>query len=276
MISTSSSGFASESIPYVTADEAYFLLKTQLNKFIDLVKTLDPVDWNKPTACTLWTVRDIVAHQAGGYASGKSYREMIRQYGRLPKPGQLPEDAVNELQLRERANCSPEELIAELAQTGPEAARNWAYGFRLVKGLAIPHTIAGTLSLRYLMWVIHSRDTWMHRLDICRATERTFETSSGQDRRIVALIMRDVARKLTRTLHKELDGKSLVFALSGFAGDTWQVGSGKPTAVIEMDALDFSIFVSGRFSYEQACTRANLSGDLDFANHALQNILILF
>jgi uncharacterized protein (TIGR03083 family) len=261
-----------ENIPYVTADEAYSILKTQLDRFLALVKTINPADWSKPTACTLWTVRDILAHQAGGYASGTGYGEMIRQYARFPKPGQLPEDAINELQLLERASRSPEELIAELERTGPEAARNWAYGFRLVKGFAIPHAVAGTLSLRYLMWVTHSRDTWMHRLDICRATGSAFEPSAGQDGRIVALIMRDVAW----SLRKKLDGKSLVFDLSGFAGGTWQVGPGEPAAVIRMDALDFSIFASGRFSYEEACARADLSGDLDLANHALRNILILF
>jgi uncharacterized protein (TIGR03083 family) len=271
-MSTSSAEIPTEGIPQITADEAYFLLKTQLDQCLTLVKTLDPSDWSKPTACTLWTVRDILAHQAGGYASGTSYGEMIRQYARIPKPGQLPEDAVNELQLRERANCTPEELIGELERAGPAAAQNWAYGFRLVKAVAIPHAVAGTLSLRYLMWVIHSRDTWMHRLDICRATGRPFEPSGGQDRRIVALIMRDVGR----SLRKKLAGKSLVFDLSGFAGDTWQVGSGEPSAMIRMDALDFSIFASGRSSYEEVCARAQLSGDQEVAKQALQNILILF
>lgn len=272
MVLISTSVLAAEDIQEVTADEAYSLMQTQLEQFLALLKTINSDDWNKPTACTLWNVRDILAHQVGGYASGVGYKEMIRQYARFPKPGQLPEDAINDFQLREHAGCSPDELIAELERVGPQAVQNWAYGFRLIKPLAIPHAVAGTLSLRYLMWIIHSRDTWMHRLDICRATERTFEPSDEQDCRIVALIMRDVER----SLRKKLDRKSLVFELSGFAGGTWQIGSREPAAVIHMDALDFSIFASGRFSYQEACARANLSGDLELANHALRNILILF
>ena len=77
------------SIPKVNADEAYSLLQTALSRFLALVETLDPTDWDKPTACAEWSVRDILAHQAGGYASGTSYREMLRQGRNKPKPGQL-------------------------------------------------------------------------------------------------------------------------------------------------------------------------------------------
>lgn len=64
------------------------------------------------------------------------------------------------------------------------------------------------------MWVIHSRATWTHHLDICRATDRTFERTSGHDHRIAVLVIRDVAK----TLAKKLGGRAAVFDLSGLAG----------------------------------------------------------
>ena len=152
-------------IPYVTEDEAHALLQTELDRFLRLVETLGPDDWSKPTACSAWDVRDMLAHQAGSYASGTGYEEVFRQ-SRNIRPGRLPEDAVNEFQLQERAGKTPAELIAELRQVGPPAAENWAYRFRLAKLVAIPHSVTGKLSLRHLMLVVHSRDTWMHRLDI--------------------------------------------------------------------------------------------------------------
>src|SRR5262245_46796651 len=173
-------------VPYVTGDEAYVLLRTELERLLALLESLAPDDWAKPTACTEWTVRDILAHQAGSYASGTSYREMIHQYLARPKPGQLPEDAVNALQLAERADTSPAQLIAEIRHLGPIAIHKWAYQFRLFKLLSVPHPVPGRLSMRDLMWVVHSRDTWMHRLDICRAIGRTFERTRGHDDRIVA------------------------------------------------------------------------------------------
>ena len=108
-------------VPYVTADEAHNLLRTELERFTALLETLNPDDWNRPTACTAWNVRDIVAHQAGGYASGTGYREMLRQYSAIPKKGQLPEDAINERQLKQRAGKSPTELITELRHVAPTA-----------------------------------------------------------------------------------------------------------------------------------------------------------
>jgi uncharacterized protein (TIGR03083 family) len=261
-----------ENIPSITADEAYHLMKTALARFLELVEDLDPEDWDKPTLCTEWSVRDILAHQAGGYASGTGYREMIRQGSRRPKPGQLIEDTINAFQLQERAGKSPAELIAELRQVGPIAARKWAYDFRLAKLISIPHPIAGKLSFRYLMWVIHSRDTWMHRLDICRATGREFEQTHEHDSRIVELVVKDVSDILAR----KFDGPALVLDLAGFAGGTWKIGKGEPAATIRMDVLEFNIFASGRYAYEVARPLMTITGDVPAAEEALKNILVLY
>jgi uncharacterized protein (TIGR03083 family) len=259
-------------IPYVTADEAYTLLQTAFERLLKLLADLDPSDWGKPTACTEWNVHDMVAHQAGGYASGASYGEMLRQYSVMPKPGQLPEDAVNARQVGERAAKTPAALIAELERVGPPAMRNWAYGFRAVKWIAIPHAIPGVLSLRHLMWVIHSRDTWMHRLDICRATGRAFEQTAEHDGRIVALVMRDVGQALRR----KLGGRALAFELGGTAGGSWQFGAGQPAALVQMDALEFNIFVSGRSRLPQARPLMQISGDVAWAESLLKGVLILY
>lgn len=260
------------SIPYVTADEACSLLKVEFERLLAVLVSLEPADWFKPTACSLWNVHDVVAHQAGGYASGTSYREMIRQYSRIPKRGQLPEDAVNELQVLERAGKSPAELIAELRNVGPPAIHNWSYHFHFAKRISIPHPVAGLFSLRHLMWVIHSRDTWMHRLDICKATGRPFEQTAEQDGRIVELIMLDV----TRALRKKLADKAVLFQLTGAAGGAWKTGPGQPTAAIQVDALDFCTLASGRSSYEEVFSSMAISGDAELANASLKDLLILF
>ncbi len=51
-------------IPYVTPAEAQQLAQEELRRLLALLKTLDDTDWHKPTACTAWNVRDMVAHQA--------------------------------------------------------------------------------------------------------------------------------------------------------------------------------------------------------------------
>ena len=259
-------------VPYVTADEAYQLMAVELERFLALVETLEPEDWGKPTACSAWDVRDILAHQAGGYASGASLREMLRQGRQQPEPGELPEDAVNAFQLQEREGRSPEELIAELREVGPTAARKWAYGFRLFKPFSIPHPDEGRLSFRHLMWVIHSRDTWMHRLDICRAADRAFHQTPEHDGRIVELMMRDTAAVLQ---HKTAD-PPLRFKLSGIAGGSWRTGTGEPTAEVQMNALDFNIFASGRWTLSEARPQMEISGDVPAAEAALEKLLVLY
>lgn len=259
-------------IPYVSADEALGLLQTELERFLALLETLQPDEWAKPTACSLWNVRDMVAHQAGGYASGSGYLEMIRQYSARPGKGQLPEDAINDLQLRERAGKSPAELMAELRQVGPVAIQKWAYQFRMIKPVVVPHPVGGRLSVRHLMWVIHSRDTWMHRLDICRATGREFQQTPEHDGRIAALVMRDVG-----TLFQgSRGGRAVLYDLSGVGGGVWKVGTGEAAATIQMDVLDFNIYASGRFTYEEACARATLLGDPALAQSALKRTQILY
>jgi uncharacterized protein (TIGR03083 family) len=269
--STASNNF-STSIPYVTAEEAFTLMQTSFERLLELLGTLDMQDWSKPTACTAWDVHDVVAHQAGGYASGTGYGEMLRQYGSIPKPGQLPEDTINARQVGERKEKSPGELIAELKETGPVAIQNWAYRFRLIKPLTLPHAVGGLMSMRYLMWVIHSRDTWMHRLDICRATGRAFEQTPEHDGRIAALVMRDVGRKLAR----KLGGQAIVFELSGLAGGAWKFGVGEPAVTVKMDVLEFNIFASGRSSFEQARKQMTITGDNAFAEELLRDLIILY
>ncbi|MEO6062181.1 MAG: maleylpyruvate isomerase family mycothiol-dependent enzyme [Thermoflexales bacterium] len=262
-----------ESIPDIrNADEAYRLLTESFGRFITLVESLDTGDWLKPTACTAWDAHDMVAHQAGGYLSGVSLGEMLRQYTRIPKAGQLPEDAINALQVGERKKMTPAELIAELKKVGPGAMRNWAYGFRAVKGIYVPHAVAGWMSLRYLMWVTHSRDTWMHRMDISRATNRPFAQTRDHDGRIVELVIRDVAKKLKR----KIGARAIGITLTGIAGGKWHVGAGTPAAEIEMDALDFNLLVSGRMSHEEGMKRANISGDSVLVEDAFKDILVLY
>jgi len=259
-------------IPYVTPDEAATLLRTEMQRFLMLLESLAPEDWNKPTACTAWSVRDILAHQAGGYASGTGYKEMIHQYISIPKNGQLPEDAINETQLSERMEKSPAELIAELRKVGPMAIENWAHQFRLIKLVSIPHKVAGFLSIRHLMLVIHSRDTWMHRLDICRATGRKFVQTAEHDGRIAALVMRDAAK----TLSQKIGGGSVVFELSGISGGSWKIGGGNPVSTIQMDVLDFNNYASRRFGYNEARGKALLTGDVKFGEKALENTMALY
>ncbi len=259
-------------IPYVEPAEAQQLAGEELRRLLALLDTIAEPEWANPTACTEWNVRDMVAHQAGAYASGTGYRELIHQYLAVLTLGQLPEDAINKRQLADRAAKSPTQLIAELRATGARATANWAHGFRLLKPFGIPHPIGGWLSLRHLMLVIHSRDTWIHRLDICRATGRPFVQTPEHDGRINALVVRDLAQQLSR----QLGVRALVLDLAGIAGGKWKIGRGEPSATIQMETLDFNLYMSGRMRPDEAVGRAVFLGDKHLAEVIFRASSVLY
>src|SRR5688572_12587083 len=56
-------------IPALSHEEAMRLTAVELERFTSLAESLSQDDWDKPTACSLWTVKDIVAHQASHVSS---------------------------------------------------------------------------------------------------------------------------------------------------------------------------------------------------------------
>jgi uncharacterized protein (TIGR03083 family) len=253
--------------------EARALAEAELDRFLALVECLGPEDWAKPTACSLWNVGQILAHQAGAYAGYASWREFRRQFGARPARGQLPEDALSAVQVADRSHKAPAELIAELRAVGRRAVANRQRIPLPLRLLGMPHPVVGFLQLGYLLDIIYTRDTWMHRLDISRATGRAMVLTREHDSRMVALVVRDLAR----TLARKLAGKSVVFELTGPAGGTWRIGQAlTPSATIRMDALDFNILASGRFTLEEGSARAELNGDQALAEFALRESKVLY
>jgi uncharacterized protein (TIGR03083 family) len=264
---------AAADIRPIARTEARALAEAELDRFLALVESLFPEDWAKPTACTAWNVRQILAHQAGAYAGYAGWREFRRQVGTHPAPGQLLEDALSAVQVADRAGKTPAELIAELRAVGRRAVATRQRIPPAVRWLGLPHPAVGMLQLGYLLDIIYTRDTWMHRLDITRATGRAMTLTYDHDGRIIALVMRDLARALA----PKLVGKAVVFELTGLAGGTWRIGAdAAPTATIRMDALDFNILASGRFDYEAGCARASLEGDRALAELVLRESKVLY
>ncbi|MCA9971653.1 MAG: maleylpyruvate isomerase family mycothiol-dependent enzyme [Anaerolineales bacterium] len=256
-------------IPALGHAEAGGLAREELRRFLALVETLHADAWQQPTDCTEWTVRDILAHQAGSYAGFTSWAEFRRQLSARPAPGQMQVDALNARQLADRAASSPAELIAELREVGPKAIRTRQRLPWLLRKLRLPMgPPLGTCAVEYLTDLIYPRDTWAHRLDICRAAQRPFHQTPEHDGRLLALVLRDLARKLDGRLR----GQSVIFHLTGPAGGRYRIGhTAEPSAVIKMDALEFSRLASKRLTAREALAQglATVSGDAAFAAEVL-------
>ncbi len=92
-----------------------------------------------------------------------------------------------------------------------------------------------TWRMGYLLDVILTRDTWMHRVDIARATDRPMVLTADHDGRIVADVVAEWARR---------HGRPFTLVLDGPAGGTFTAGGGDES--LNVDAVEFCRILSGR------------------------------
>ena len=267
-------------IPTVTRQEAYELACDEYERLLALVRSLSADDWQRPTGCTLWDVRSMVSHIAGGLAGYTSWSQFKRQYSpwsHRPYKSRFtePVDLVNAVQVEDRKERSPEELISELREVGPKALRTRSRIPAPLRAMRVPAGAFGWISVGYLLDTIYPRDLWMHRLDICRATGREMSLTPEHDGRIVALVVRDLAYSLT----SRLGGDSVLYDLPGAAGGTYKVGRHpSAAATIRIDVLDFNLLASGRIKPDQvnASGLVQIEGDARLANLALEHTIVLY
>jgi hypothetical protein len=141
------------------------------------------------------------------------------------------------LQVREHAHLSAEELTRALHQAAPAglAARRATTAGQRAAAYSPGLPGEGQWTLGYLSDVIHTRDPWMHRIDICRATGREAVLSAGHDGRILADVVADWARR---------HGQPFTLTLTGPAGGSFRAGESGPE--LELDAVEFARILSGR------------------------------
>ena len=263
-------------VPELSHKEAGQLAAAELDRFISLVKSLQGDDWGKPTMCTKWNVRDILAHQAGAYASGASFAEFRRQGIGNPymKEEKLPVDAINRRQLEDREGRSPETLLDELRTAGPKAIANRQKLPWFLRALPLINfgPPVGRRPLGYLTDNIMTRDTWCHRLDISVATGCEMVLTPEHDGRITALVIRDLEKILLPVTRSQ----GFILELTGPAGGVWQFGDRTPSTTISMDSLEFHIFASDRATVEEMVGTGKVAfdGDAAFAKNVFEYISV--
>lgn len=261
------------SIPSLTHAEAAEMAAVELENFLALMESLAPADWEQPTACPLWNVRQVVAHVTGAAAGYARWSQFKRQYSpnvqrSYRRPGFSLLDAINQIQVDDRRIATPTDLLAELREVGPRAIATRKRLPALVRAIRLPLPLLGVVPVGYLTDVIYTRDMWMHRLDICKATGREMVQTPQHDGRITALVVRDLARKL----RPKLGGQAVVYELIGSAGGNFHLGgNASPEARITMDVLDFHLIASGRLPAHEHSSYAEVRSDEHIARLVLDN-----
>jgi uncharacterized protein (TIGR03083 family) len=228
-------------IPRITHDEAMRIAAVENARFAAQLASFDEADWDKPTDCTRWDVHALASHVVGSAAGQASPREFVRQVrkGRplVAEAGEFWWDGMNELQVRERAGRSGDELIAEWAATSRRSLRARTRLPRPIARLPLLNLPApvGRQPVSYLFDAGFTRDVWMHRIDLARATGKPVEIDHDHDGRIVA----DIVAEWAGT-----HGEPFILDLEGPAGGSFTAGSDGER--VKVEAIEFCRILAER------------------------------
>ena len=101
---------------------------------------------------------------------------------------------ANEVQVRDRSGLDPARLTARWDRAVPRALKGRCRFPPFLRPVRIGFEAPlGKRPLGYLMDIVYTRDVWMHRIDICRATGRQPVLTAGHDGRLIADMVADWA-----------------------------------------------------------------------------------
>jgi uncharacterized protein (TIGR03083 family) len=220
------------------------LARDEYRRMADTLAALSPDDWTRPTDCPAWDVRQMGCHMVGMADMATTPLEQKRQqrlaHAEVAARGTKPLDALTGLQVSERAAWAPADVVAGARKIGPKAARGRRLtpGFIRRRRFPAPQRVNGHdewWSIGFLSDVILTRDPWLHRMDIARATGRDPVLTADHDGLIVADVVAEWAGR---------HDAAYSLTLTGPAGGIWSRRDGGEA--IEMDAVDFCRMLSGR------------------------------
>jgi uncharacterized protein (TIGR03083 family) len=218
------------------------LAATEYARVVTLLEQLTPEQWAAPTECPGWDVRAMAGHVLGMAKMAASIPETVRQQraaGKVQKrEGGLPIDALTAVQVEKNAGLSTAELVGAMRRVGPKATRSRGRTPALVRSRAFPQPqdvggVEESWTFGFLFDTILTRDPFMHRVDIARATGTTLQVTADHEGVIVDDVVREWADR---------HGAPYDVELTGPAGGHWGDGDEQ----IRMDALEFCRVVSGR------------------------------
>ena len=229
-------------IPRIGHDEAMVLTQTEFDRAVALLRALSPPDWAQPTDCDRWTVRAVALHLLGAAEANASLPEQIRQMRRgskLKASVGSPHwwDGANEYQITKHAGLPDDRIANVYVDVASRATATRMRIPRLIRALPVlklPPPV-GRQPLGYLTDMGFTRDVWMHRVDIARATGQTMVLTPEHDGRLIA----DLVAEWAKT-----HGEPFTLDLDGTAGGTYVSGTGGEH--VRIDAVEFCRVLSGR------------------------------
>ncbi|HET7900388.1 MAG TPA: maleylpyruvate isomerase family mycothiol-dependent enzyme [Candidatus Nanopelagicales bacterium] len=218
------------------------LAAEEYERLLRLLDDLEPHEWRASTDCPGWDVRAMVAHLCGAADGTARPLEYVRRacVGLVRHRRSMLVDSINEVQIRDRTGRSMRQLRDELEEAGARSVRTRRRIPRAVRGCVVPFgPPVGTASVGYLTDRIFTRDAWMHRIDIARATGRELELTIDHDGALLRDLVTEWAAIHARPFDLRLTGPAGLRMTSAPAGDS-----------LVVDGVEFARCLAGRSSAE--------------------------
>jgi uncharacterized protein (TIGR03083 family) len=241
----------SELVNRLDHDEAMQLQAVELERTLELLRSLDDADWSAQTDCPEWDVHHMYLHVLGACEAAASMKENLHQMRAAKRQqkavGGPLEAGLSAVQVRERLDIGPAQLVERLAVVAPVAVRKRTRMPELVRRvkLKVDGPVVERWPLGYLVDTIYLRDLWMHRVDACRATGREMVVTPGHDGRIIGDVVDEWAERHGRPYHLFFSGPPGLGSLGASSTGADDGGSAEPEP-IEIDAVEFCRTLAGR------------------------------
>ena len=255
-----------------------------------LLRGLAPADWNRPTVCRDWLVRDIAAHILDTQTRTLSFGRDEMQ----PPAGPAPEDyralvtmlnGLNAGWVRTMRRVSPAVLVEFLALTGPQQAD---YVMSRDPYALAPVPVAWAGETGSPNWFHIGRDYteyWHHQQQIREAVGAPLLAGRDWLRPALEIFIRVLPETYRRTAAKP--DRSVNVCIHGEAGGAWALSSqdGRwqlfegeapaPNASVSLsDDTAWRIFTKG-LSREEAAQRVRIEGDQELGSVLLSALAIM-
>ncbi|MEU3167924.1 maleylpyruvate isomerase family mycothiol-dependent enzyme [Streptosporangium sp. NPDC006930] len=258
------------------------LFSRERRALLDLLGSLDPQDWERPTVCPGWNVHDVVGHVLNDYLRRLSGGRDGYHGAVFADDETLPAylARVNEEFVRAFRQCSPQVMIELLAHLGPELDALWS-----VRDLDAPADLDvswAATDLTSPAWLDIAREYtefWVHQQQIRDAVSRP----GADDPDLLGPVIDTFLRALPHTLRAETrpEGTVIRFDVTGPAGGVWFVARqagrwhmapgdtvDEPVAHVTMDQDVLWRLASRGITVEEARRRSDTRGDLGLTSAA--------
>ncbi|WP_306598630.1 maleylpyruvate isomerase family mycothiol-dependent enzyme [Geothrix sp. 21YS21S-2] len=253
---------------------------------LDLLATLTPEDWRRPTVARRWCVKDVAAHLLDGQLRRLAVQRDGWFSGR-PEPGEPLVAFLNRLNatwVEASARLSPEVLRGLLAWTGGELAAAMS-GLDLAAPATFPVAWAGeTASTTRFDLARDLTEHWIHQQQIRLAV--------GAPPLVEADLLHPVMDTLLRALPHAYrgvacePGATLRVELTGDAPRVWclrrdvdlwtlHLGEGPARSTVALDPETAWLLLSKALGREEALGRVRLTGDQALAMPLLETVAVM-